>query len=412
MEKFKKTNLRSVHIGFIGAIVLLALVASSGLYAPAYERPQLEHQQSPSIEVLSSDDNMTGASTSAAPAGNASTTENGTATNATAPNATLVEFVSNIEQIRGHLDQAVINKEAGNNTLAEAHVHHPIEEVYSSIEVELANQNSTLNQTLAEALQGLTSSVMNAELEEFQSDVDNIDTLLNNSVQAVVPSSEVDNNVAFNPSVVARLLHIAGHEYEEAVANGTIVAVVEYQDGQAFIDRAMNIFNSAAGRIDPTMASEVGEVNEYFSILNSQVMNMEEPSNVGTTITGLIHELAEITGLSESQLVGEEGGAAEQDPIAIIENIKSLLSQQLLDAYRAQDFAGTEGIAIEAYLENYEFIEAPIAEHDRELMEQTEVMLREELRQMITDRAPIEQIEQHINMIIANLDRATSLLQQ
>ena len=34
-----------------------------------------------------------------------------TTTNATAPNATLVEFVSNIEQIRGHLDQAVINKE-------------------------------------------------------------------------------------------------------------------------------------------------------------------------------------------------------------------------------------------------------------------------------------------------------------
>jgi hypothetical protein len=174
----------------------------------------------------------------------------------------------------------------------------------------------------------------------------------------------------------------------------------------------MNIFNSAAGRIDPSMASEIGEVNEYFSILNTAVMNMEEPSNVGTTITGVIHELAEITGLPESQLVGEEGGAAEQDPIAIIENIKSLLSQQLLDAYRAQDFAGTEGIAIEAYLENYEFIEAPIAEHDRELMEQTEVMLREELRQMITDRAPVEQIEQHINMIIANLDRAASLLQQ
>jgi hypothetical protein len=253
---------------------------------------------------------------------------------------------------------------------------------------------------------------MTAELEEFQSQVENIDMLLNNSVQAVVPSSELDNVVAFNPSVVARLLDIAGHEYEEAVANGTIVAVVEYQDGQAFIDRAMNIFNSAAGRIDPSMAPEVGEVNEYFSILNTAVMNMEEPSNVGTTITGIIHELAEITGLSENQLVGEEGGAAEQDPIAIIENIKPLLTQQLLDAYRAQDFPGAEGIAIEAYLENYEFIEAAIAEHDRELMEQTEVMLREELRRMITDRAPVEQIEQHINMIIANLDRAASLLQQ
>ena len=44
-----------------------------------------------------------------------------------------------------------------------------------------------------------------------------------------------------------------------------------------------------------------------FLILNTAVINMEEPSNVGTTITGIIHELAEITGLSESQLIGEEG---------------------------------------------------------------------------------------------------------
>ena len=107
MEKFKKTNLRSVHIGFIGAVVLLALVASSGLYAPAYGQ-------------LSSDDNMTSASSSAATAGNASTTENGTTTttNATAPNATFAEFLSNIEQIRGHLDMALFNKESGNDTLA------------------------------------------------------------------------------------------------------------------------------------------------------------------------------------------------------------------------------------------------------------------------------------------------------
>ena len=111
-------------------------------------------------------------------------------------------------------------------------------------------------------MQGLTSSVMTAELGEFQGQVDNIDTLLNNSVQAVVPSSELDNNVAFNPSVVARLLDIAGHEYEEAVSNGTIMAIVEYQDGQAFIDIVIYIFNSAASRLDLSMAGEVGEVNE------------------------------------------------------------------------------------------------------------------------------------------------------
>ena len=41
-------------------------------------------------------------------------------------------------------------------------------------------------------------------------------------------------------------------------------------------------------------------------------------------------------------------------------------------------------------------------------MEQTEVMLREEVREMITDKAPVEQIEQQINMIIANLAENTA----
>jgi hypothetical protein len=235
--------------------------------------------------------------------------------------------------------------------------------------------------------------------------------LLNNSVQAVLPSSELNNNPAFNASVVGRLLRLAGHEYEEAVANGTIIEVVEYQDAQAFIHRAESIFKSSASRINQTLAHEVEEVNEFFSNLNGAVNNRDDHETVETTINGIIHELAEITGLSESQLTGEEAGEAEQDPIAIINNIKSLLTQ-LIAAYRSQDYQGAESIAIEAYLENYENVEAPIAQQDQQLMEQTEVMLREELRQMITDRVPVEQIEQHIAMINANLDRATELLQQ
>jgi DNA repair exonuclease SbcCD nuclease subunit len=247
-------------------------------------------------------------------------------------------------------------------------------------------------------------------LEEFGGQIDSINMQLDNIVQTLVPSSEL-SNPAFNASVVARLLDIAGHEYEEAVANGTIREIVEYQDGQAFIHRAQSIFNSSASSINQSMAQEVEEVNELFSNLNNAVNNRDDPANVETTINGIIHELAEITGLSESQLTGEEAGGEEQDPIAIINNIKSLLTQ-LITAYRSQDYQGAESIAIEAYLENYEHVEAPIAQHDQQLMEQTEVMLREELRQMITNRAPIEQIEQHIGLINANLDRATQLLSQ
>jgi hypothetical protein len=48
-------------------------------------------------------------------------------------NPTQVDLVSNIEQIRGHLNAAVMNKEAGNSTLAKTHKLHPIAEIYSSI---------------------------------------------------------------------------------------------------------------------------------------------------------------------------------------------------------------------------------------------------------------------------------------
>jgi hypothetical protein len=406
MEEYKKANLRSPYLGIVGAMLLLALLSSSGPYALSFG-VQYQPQQSATIIVAGSNQNMTTAATS--PNGTTSVA-NETTTMATAPDVTLVEFVSSIEQIRGHLEQALINKESGNNTLAQTHSLHPIEEVYSSIEDQLVNQNSTLNQTLSGALQNLSSTVTNATLQDFESQIDYVNMLLNNSVQAVVPSSELNNNPAFNASVVGRLLRLAGHEYEEAVANGTIKEVVEYQDAQAFIHRAESIFKSSVSRMNQTLAHEVEEVNEFFSNLNGAVNNRDDPETAETTVNGIIHRLAEITGLSESQLIGEEAGAEEQDHIAIINNIKSLLTQ-LIAAYESQDYQGAESIATEAYLDNYEYIEIPLAQRDQQLMEQTEVMLREELRQMITDRVPIELIEQHVTMINANLDRAAELLQ-
>lgn len=394
MDEYKKTNHRSPYLVIFGAMVLVTLLSSSGLYALTYGVPYEPEQQSATIIAASANQNTTGLASS----------PNGTS------NVTFVEFVSNIEQIRGHLDQSLVNKESGNDTLAQAHTLHPIEEVYASIEEQLVSQNDTLNETLSVALQDLTSSVPNVALEEFEGQIDSINMQLDNVVQTLVPSSELSNH-AFNASVVARLLDIAGHEYGEAIANGTIIAIVEYQDGQAFIHRAQSIFNSSTSSMNQSMAQEVEEVNELFSNLKNAVNNRDDPANVETTINGIIHELAEITGLSESQLTGEEAGAEEQEPIAIINNIKSLLAE-LVSAYRSQDYQGAENIAIEAYLENYEHVEAPIAEHDQQLMEQTEVMLREELRRMITDRVPIEQIEQHIVMINGNLDRATQLLSQ
>ena len=80
------------------------------------------------------------------------TADKTTSTTNLSSNTTLIDFVSNIEQIRAHLDAAMMNKQVGNNSLAQAHTLHPIAEIYSTIEPSISNINSTLNNTLASDL--------------------------------------------------------------------------------------------------------------------------------------------------------------------------------------------------------------------------------------------------------------------
>jgi hypothetical protein len=426
--KTDKTHRNHPHLSLTRTAVALSIAAVALLTAPSLqllllfpsafgiENNNNNNNNIPTTAVSLTDSNNGSSATSAA-ANTTTTTTTATAA-AVTPNSTLIDFASNIEQIRGHLDQAVVNKESGNDTLTVAHSLHPIEEVYSSIEGLLARQNSTLNQTLSLALQELSSGAANSTASQFKNQTSAVDMLLNDAVRAImiiIPSQEL-GNTAFNASVVARLLSIAGHEYQEAVANGIIREVVEYQDAQAFIHRAQTISDATFGSaINQTMANEIEQVNEYFGILNNTVINKGDPTEVETTINGTVHELEEITGMPASELLGQKvagGGVLQQDdPVAIIDNVKSMLNQ-LLSAYQSQNYEEAESIAIEAYLENYEFVEAPIAQHDQQLMEETEVMLREELRQLINDRVPVEQLQEHIASINANLDRAVSLLEQ
>ncbi|HEY9386231.1 MAG TPA: hypothetical protein VIP70_04275, partial [Nitrososphaeraceae archaeon] len=230
-----------------------------------------------------------------------STTSIAADTTTQALNSTLVDFASNIEQIRGHLNAAVMNKQAGNNTLAEAHTLHPIAEIYSSIEPQITTANSTLNQTLSSNLNQLSQMVSNSTVDEFDMQAQKVNALLNQTVEQVVPV-ETANNATFNLMVVADVLPIASTEYGEAVENGTVKEIVEYQDGQAFVSRAQSVFGQTSSRLPQEMASKIQETNQFFSDLNNTIQNKSNPEVIDTSIRAVIHEISEITGISEESL--------------------------------------------------------------------------------------------------------------
>lgn len=61
-------------------------------------------------------------------------------------------------------------------------------------------------------------------------------------------------------------------------------------------------------------------------------------------------------------------------------------------------------------MENYEFIEAPLAEQNETLMEETEVMLREQLRDLVKSDSVEADVQALLQKINSNLDQADQLL--
>jgi len=374
------------HFLFVASFVVSMIPLMSVLTNPSSLYAQQEGE-----EGVINQDNATPATTSIA---------------ANMSNASSAGFVSNVEQIRGHIEQATVNKEANNNTLAKAHTLHPIEEVYSSIAAEISSTDPDLNQSLSSSLNELPNIVDNSTIEDFKIRAGELNGLLNETISKVVPA-EQRNNATFNLMVVADLLSVADVEYKEAVENGTVKEIVEYQDGQAFISRAQSVFNQTVPMIPQDESAEVEEINGFFSDLKNAVQSKADVEVVSNSIRAIGHEISEVTGIGEEELSPTAGGGG--DPVAIISEIRNLLNLTL-DAYNNQDYSGAETLAIQAYLDNFEFIEDPIAERDEALMENTEVILREELRQLIQDRVPLEQIQQHIDKINSNLDQAERLL--
>jgi hypothetical protein len=235
-------------------------------------------------------------------------------------------------------------------------------DIDSCIEPQISSANITLNQTLASDLNQLSEMVNTSSIDEFDTQSQRIDGILNQTLQQVIPANIADNNT-FRLGVVSDLLSLAGVEYGEAVENGTIKEIVEYQDGQAFVSRAQDVFSEASPTL--TDLNEVQETNMFFSDLTGAIQNKSSPEVVNRSIGAIIHEISEITGISEENLGSQSTGTGSAE---IISEIRSLLNQTV-QAYQQQNYPEAEALATTAYIDNFEFMEAPLAEKDEALME-------------------------------------------
>jgi hypothetical protein len=101
----------------------------------------------------------------------------------------------------------------------------------------------------------------------------------------------------------------------------------------------------------------------------------------------------------------------ESNPLTILSNIRNLLDKSMTELNAGNNTGASELVDI-AYIDNYEYIEDPLKELDKDLMEETEVMIREDFASAIEDKKPLDEITSLHNNISYNLDMAEKLFKQ
>lgn len=196
-----------------------------------------------------------------------------------------------------------------------------------------------------------------------------IDKLLNS-----VPTNDVDNNV-----VSAKILAESDIQYQNYFQNNDESS---FTFSVAMIKSAKDIFYNSANS-DSRLTSEL---SSFFDDLETSISKKDDFVKVATLITVI-----------QRDLLGTE--SVTYDSENIYDNIRNLYSELEL-SLDSNDYAKAEELAIEAYLENFEYLEPALDSVDPELLKNLELNMREKLRDLIVNNSPNNEIKDLINLTI------------
>ena len=197
------------------------------------------------------------------------------------------EFHGYLEQMKGHLDASIINVQSNNSVLAIAHALHPIEEIVDIINNRLIQTNETLTKEFSTKLNNYVQTVKSNDINKIIIEKAKLENLLNGALDQSI-SLEKRNNGDYILNVTAELINIASEEFNEAMYNGQIINLLEYQDAQQFIKRAIMLLEeSQAFLLSDNDKKYIDKIREMEKDLDLK----RDPSKVDSDVKDMICEI-------------------------------------------------------------------------------------------------------------------------
>ncbi|MCV0410509.1 FTR1 family protein [Nitrosopumilus sp.] len=174
---------------------------------------------------------------------------------------------------------------------------------------------------------------------------------------------------------IAQILTLVDEQYQFSAQNDVSSS---YQLSVKLVDLSIELFGNT--NYDERLTLEI---SSFLDELKIKIENKDDFHSVGTLISVINRDF-----------VGTE--TVVYDKQKLYENIRSLY-EELFAALDQGDYAKAEELGIEAYLENFEYLEADIEKVDPKLLYELEIDMREELREMIQDKQDVKRIKTFVS---------------
>ena len=193
----------------------------------------------------------------------------------------------------------------------------------------------------------------------------------------------------YNPNVTVALLIIVDEQYAIFESEGNEFS---YQIAVGFMERANQIYYSGTEYNE----RQTVELNSFFNDMFQMIKDKDPYASIASTNVWVQRDLL------GTDVVGTIGADSSSYYVVIKE-----LYAELMIALDEGDYKKAEQLGIEAYLENFEYLEPEIEVADAELLYPLEWDMREELRTMIKNYEDPDVIKSFLtDSIIPRLDTA------
>lgn len=299
-----------------------------------------------------------------------------------------------LEQI--NLVQTSLTNEDNTRAFEHAYISHSI--IFPSIKDKLKEIDQNSTDRLESLLIDLPIMVRSSsQISEIVTKIIQIKDILNGINSAILDPNSSGYNSTISSTIIVLLNDTSKfYQLSDFGNSKNPSSLVDYENAMGMVDISHMLYKNISKVFDD---SKQKELESFFGDLKNSLLSKSDIQSITVLIKALQTNLAE-----------NESDTPSNDSLRpYFANIKNLLSDINSAIRNDSDYSSAEKYATTAYLDNFEYLEAPLAKVDPILMKNLELMMREQLRELLKNSQQSEAIVL-LNNITTNLSKAANLL--